>query len=93
MDSSTTSPYFLVGNYPDTLQCLKAPVLSSSACSNAYPGEITNNMMCVGFLEGGKDSCQVKLLPLLSRVSLSCALLVEEAIVLENPLHSLHWRV
>ncbi|XP_057271920.1 trypsin I-P1-like [Pezoporus wallicus] len=45
-------------SYPDTLQCLKAPVLSSSACSNAYPGEITNNMICVGFLEGGKDSCQ-----------------------------------
>ncbi|XP_053911986.1 trypsin I-P1-like [Cuculus canorus] len=45
--------------YPDTLQCLEAPVLSSSECSNAYyPMEITNNMICVGFLEGGKDSCQ-----------------------------------
>ncbi|XP_061221474.1 trypsin I-P38-like [Neopsephotus bourkii] len=44
--------------YPDTLQCLKAPVLSSSACSRAYPGDITSNMICVGFLEGGKDSCQ-----------------------------------
>ncbi|KFP04945.1 Trypsin, partial [Calypte anna] len=45
-------------NYPDTLQCLKAPVLSSSECSKAYPGQITQNMICVGFLEGGKDSCQ-----------------------------------
>ncbi|NWW98810.1 TRY1 protein, partial [Caloenas nicobarica] len=44
--------------YPDDLQCLNAPVLSSSQCSGAYPGEITNNMICVGFLEGGKDSCQ-----------------------------------
>ncbi|KAM6420952.1 trypsin-like [Pluvialis apricaria] len=44
--------------YPDTLQCLKAPVLSSSECSSAYPGQITENMMCVGFMEGGKDSCQ-----------------------------------
>ncbi|KFP27443.1 Trypsin I-P38, partial [Colius striatus] len=44
--------------YPDTLQCLKAPVLSSSACNEAYPGEITSNMICVGYLEGGKDSCQ-----------------------------------
>ncbi|XP_054023616.1 trypsin I-P1 [Dryobates pubescens] len=45
-------------NYPDTLQCLKAPVLPASDCSQAYPGQITRNMICVGFLEGGKDSCQ-----------------------------------
>ncbi|XP_053156086.1 trypsin I-P38-like isoform X2 [Hemicordylus capensis] len=45
-------------NSPDLLQCLQAPVLSSSQCSNAYPGQITKNMICVGFLEGGKDSCQ-----------------------------------
>ncbi|KAK0685506.1 TRY1 protein, partial [Pygoscelis papua] len=44
--------------YPDTLQCLKAPVLSSKKCTKAYPGKITNNMICVGFMEGGKDSCQ-----------------------------------
>ncbi|XP_071414096.1 trypsin I-P1-like isoform X1 [Pithys albifrons albifrons] len=45
-------------SYPDLLQCLKAPVLSDSECQDAYPGQITNSMMCVGFLEGGKDSCQ-----------------------------------
>ncbi|KAM6287663.1 trypsin I-P1-like [Spheniscus humboldti] len=44
--------------HPDTLQCLKAPVLSSRKCTEAYPGKITKNMICVGFLEGGKDSCQ-----------------------------------
>ncbi|XP_065532169.1 trypsin I-P1-like isoform X2 [Lathamus discolor] len=44
--------------YPDTLQCLKAPVLSTSQCNSAYPGSITSNMICIGFLEGGKDSCQ-----------------------------------
>uniref|UniRef100_A0ABM5FRA6 Trypsin-like isoform X1 n=1 Tax=Pogona vitticeps TaxID=103695 RepID=A0ABM5FRA6_9SAUR len=44
--------------YPDLLQCLRAPVLSSSQCSAAYPGQITSNMICVGYLEGGKDSCQ-----------------------------------
>ncbi|KAM9204850.1 LOW QUALITY PROTEIN: trypsin I-P1-like [Mergus octosetaceus] len=44
--------------YPDNLQCLQAPVLSSSQCSSAYPGQITSNMICVGYLEGGKDSCQ-----------------------------------
>ncbi|XP_009326830.1 PREDICTED: trypsin I-P1-like [Pygoscelis adeliae] len=45
-------------SYPDTLQCLKAPVLSSKKCTKAYPGKITKNMICVGFMEGGKDSCQ-----------------------------------
>ncbi|KAF1606898.1 Trypsin I-P1, partial [Eudyptes chrysolophus] len=54
--------------YPDTLQCLKAPVLSSRKCTEAYPGKITKNMICVGFLEGGKDSCQVKHLLLLSHM-------------------------
>ncbi|KAM5205000.1 trypsin isoform 1-T7 [Hipposideros larvatus] len=45
-------------DYPELLQCLDAPILSDSACRSAYPGQITNNMMCLGFLEGGKDSCQ-----------------------------------
>ncbi|KAG8546916.1 hypothetical protein GDO81_029553 [Engystomops pustulosus] len=45
-------------NYPDLLQCLNAPILSTAQCTSAYPGEITNNMICVGYLEGGKDSCQ-----------------------------------
>ncbi|XP_068943149.1 trypsin-like [Petaurus breviceps papuanus] len=45
-------------NYPELLQCLNAPVLSDSSCRNAYPGQITSNMICVGYLEGGKDSCQ-----------------------------------
>uniref|UniRef100_A0A8C5WDU5 Peptidase S1 domain-containing protein n=1 Tax=Leptobrachium leishanense TaxID=445787 RepID=A0A8C5WDU5_9ANUR len=45
-------------DYPDLLQCLSAPVLSEAECNAAYPGEITRNMICVGFIEGGKDSCQ-----------------------------------
>ncbi|KAH0508894.1 Cationic trypsin-3 [Microtus ochrogaster] len=45
-------------NNPDLLQCLNAPILSQSACQSAYPGKITSNMICVGYLEGGKDSCQ-----------------------------------
>ncbi|KAM6167316.1 cationic trypsin-3-like [Erethizon dorsatum] len=44
--------------FPSLLQCLDAPVLSDTACHNAYPGQITSNMFCMGFLEGGKDSCQ-----------------------------------
>ncbi|XP_012785044.2 anionic trypsin isoform X1 [Ochotona princeps] len=45
-------------NYPDQLQCLYAPLLSEEDCEASYPGEITSNMVCAGFLEGGKDSCQ-----------------------------------
>ncbi|KAJ8388893.1 hypothetical protein AAFF_G00126490 [Aldrovandia affinis] len=45
-------------NYPNRLRCLHAPILSDSSCRNSYPGQITSNMFCTGFLEGGKDSCQ-----------------------------------
>ncbi|XP_064361434.1 transmembrane protease serine 9 [Dromaius novaehollandiae] len=45
-------------SYPEIVQCLQAPVLSDQACQKAYPGQISSNMVCVGFLEGGKDSCQ-----------------------------------
>uniref|UniRef100_A0A3Q1IBS6 trypsin n=1 Tax=Anabas testudineus TaxID=64144 RepID=A0A3Q1IBS6_ANATE len=44
--------------YPDKLQCLEAPLLSDDTCFNAYPFQITENMICAGYLEGGKDSCQ-----------------------------------
>uniref|UniRef100_A0A8C6Y641 Peptidase S1 domain-containing protein n=1 Tax=Naja naja TaxID=35670 RepID=A0A8C6Y641_NAJNA len=46
-------------HFPDLLQCLSIPVLSQSQCNKAYPGKITNNMFCAGYMEGGKDSCQV----------------------------------
>ncbi|XP_036393953.1 trypsin-3-like isoform X2 [Megalops cyprinoides] len=44
--------------YPDRLRCLDVPILSDSSCRNSYPGQITSNMFCAGFLQGGKDSCQ-----------------------------------
>uniref|UniRef100_A0A668VT59 trypsin n=1 Tax=Oreochromis aureus TaxID=47969 RepID=A0A668VT59_OREAU len=47
-----------VTRYPDTLQCLEVPLLSDDTCFNAYPFQITGNMICAGYLEGGKDSCQ-----------------------------------
>ncbi|XP_054358370.1 trypsin-2-like [Pongo pygmaeus] len=48
----------LTADYPDELKCLDAPVLTQAECKASYPGKITNSMFCVGFLEGGKDSCQ-----------------------------------
>ncbi|KAI1886322.1 hypothetical protein AGOR_G00212800 [Albula goreensis] len=46
--------------YPDRLRCLDAPILSDSSCRTSYPGQITSNMFCAGYLEGGKDSCQLQ---------------------------------
>ena len=46
-------------NNPELLQCLDAPLLSQEECEASYPGQITDSMICAGFLEGGKDSCQV----------------------------------
>ncbi|KAM8869003.1 trypsin-3-like isoform 3-T6 [Spinachia spinachia] len=44
--------------YPHKLQCLDAPLLSDDTCFDLYPFQITENMICAGYLEGGKDSCQ-----------------------------------
>ncbi|XP_053533028.1 uncharacterized protein LOC108277243 [Ictalurus punctatus] len=44
---------------PGTLQEVEVPIVSNSDCANGYgTGSITNNMMCAGFSQGGKDSCQ-----------------------------------
>ncbi|XP_034553505.1 trypsin-3-like isoform X2 [Notolabrus celidotus] len=44
--------------FPHKLQCLEVPLLSDDTCFNSYPFQITENMVCAGYLEGGKDSCQ-----------------------------------
>ncbi|XP_038615982.1 trypsin-like [Tachyglossus aculeatus] len=43
---------------PVRLRCLDAPVISQRQCRGSYPGKITDNMFCGGFLKGGKDACQ-----------------------------------
>ncbi|KAK1153359.1 trypsin-like [Acipenser oxyrinchus oxyrinchus] len=42
---------------PLTLQCLDLPILSDADCEGSYPGMISTNMVCAGFLEGGKSPC------------------------------------
>ncbi|XP_029014206.1 serine protease 33-like [Betta splendens] len=43
-----------------TLQEVSIPVVSNSDCSSNYSGRytITDNMVCAGLPQGGKDSCQ-----------------------------------
>ncbi|XP_070823433.1 trypsin-1-like isoform X2 [Chaetodon trifascialis] len=46
-----------IGVGSDKLQCLQIPVLSQRVCKNAYPGQITDDMFCAGYLDGSSDSC------------------------------------
>ncbi|XP_059387706.1 uncharacterized protein LOC132121957 [Carassius carassius] len=44
---------------PNVLQEVEVPVIGNRQCNCLYGvGEITDNMICAGLLEGGKDSCQ-----------------------------------
>ena len=43
---------------PDLLQKVDVPLITQAQCDKAYPGKITDRMICAGFPQGGKDSCQ-----------------------------------
>ncbi|XP_053736310.1 serine protease 1-like [Synchiropus splendidus] len=43
---------------PFNLQCVEVPIMSDSDCKASYPDKITDQMVCAGYLEGGKDACQ-----------------------------------
>ncbi|KAK7862755.1 hypothetical protein R5R35_002519 [Gryllus longicercus] len=45
------------GAAADILQEVEVPIISNSACSEAYVG-ITERMICAGFQAGGYDTCQ-----------------------------------
>lgn len=49
------------GDISATLQEVVVPILSNSECRKSGYGSsrITDNMMCAGFKDGEKDSCQV----------------------------------
>jgi secreted trypsin-like serine protease len=49
--------------YPEALQQVSLPIVSNSDCNKAYNklpwyyNPVTGNMMCAGYITGGKDSC------------------------------------
>ncbi|XP_036004645.1 transmembrane protease serine 9 isoform X1 [Fundulus heteroclitus] len=44
---------------PQNLMEVEVPVVGNSQCASSYgESSITDNMICAGLLEGGKDSCQ-----------------------------------
>ncbi|KAI8521417.1 Suppressor of tumorigenicity 14 protein [Branchiostoma belcheri] len=50
---------------PNILQQGKVPVVDRSTCNSGsyYNGQITNNMICAGYRQGGVDACQVTPVP------------------------------
>jgi len=45
-------------SFPDRLQEVLVPIVDWERCNEAFYGELTDNMICAGYFEGGKDSCQ-----------------------------------
>jgi len=45
---------------PTKLQCLDLPVVDDADCEAAYPGMITYRMVCAGYMDGGRDVCNVR---------------------------------
>ena len=43
-------------DYPDRLHEVEVPIISNAECANSY--NLTDNMLCAGLPQGGKDSCQ-----------------------------------
>ncbi len=48
----------LHGERSDTLRSVTVPVTTDQACSAAYSGYDPRTMVCAGYQEGGKDSCE-----------------------------------
>lgn len=49
------------GKISDTLRQASVQVIDHTRCNaeDAYQGEVTEQMLCAGIMEGGVDTCQV----------------------------------
>ncbi|XP_040314086.1 kallikrein-11 isoform X1 [Herpailurus yagouaroundi] len=54
---TTSSPQL---HLPHTLRCANITIIKHEECEDAYPGNITDTMVCASVREEGKDSCQVR---------------------------------
>uniref|UniRef100_A0A452TZR2 Kallikrein related peptidase 11 n=1 Tax=Ursus maritimus TaxID=29073 RepID=A0A452TZR2_URSMA len=54
---TTSSPQL---HLPHTLRCANITIIKHEECETAYPGNITDTMVCASVREEGKDSCQVR---------------------------------
>lgn len=44
---------------PHSLRCANVSIIEHKECESAYPGNITETMLCASVRKEGKDSCQV----------------------------------
>lgn len=54
----------MFGSSPDILHEVSLPVLSNAECkmtNTAKVFNITENVLCAGFPQGGKDACRVRI--------------------------------
>ncbi|KAM5134038.1 kallikrein-11-like [Callospermophilus lateralis] len=52
---TTSSPQLRL---PHTLRCANISIIEHQECESAYPGNITDTMLCASVKKEGKDSCQ-----------------------------------
>uniref|UniRef100_A0A8D2E1R2 Kallikrein related peptidase 11 n=1 Tax=Sciurus vulgaris TaxID=55149 RepID=A0A8D2E1R2_SCIVU len=52
---TTSSPQL---HLPHTLRCANISIIGHQECESAYPGNITDTMLCASVGKEGKDSCQ-----------------------------------
>jgi len=59
MGWGTTTRYHFDSSYPDNLQQALVPLVSHAVCNepSSYAGDIQEDMLCAGFIDGNRDAC------------------------------------